>query len=168
MHIRRTTWIIIVFAVVFAGANIAALPFANFGTYSTLWAQVYGSSEPTISTCSEGSPDFSRLSDEDAAALSVPFPPPTSDATLMAVYVTSCFGLNTVALSDFETQGLTCDNAVAYRIEVNGNRQLWPISCDSTGLNLLIPGTGERGHIQLYLISDPAAAPDGVVLSHGA
>ncbi len=168
MHIRRTTAILLVFAVVFVAANLVALPLANFGSYSTLWAQVYGESEPSVPTCTPGSSDFSRLSDEDAAPIGVAFPPPVVGAQQVAVYVTSCFGLNGVALSDFEEEGLTCDNAVAYRIEINGNRQLWPISCDEAGTGLLIPGTGERGHIQLFKIADPSTAPAGVELVHGA
>src|SRR3954471_14622844 len=103
MHIRRSTGIVIIFAVVFIAANVVALPFANFGTYSALWAQVYGSS-PSVPTCSPGQANFSRLPDADAQALLIPFPAPTPDAQLMAVYVTSCFGINGVALSDFATE----------------------------------------------------------------
>ncbi|MEO8392624.1 MAG: hypothetical protein ABI700_06495 [Chloroflexota bacterium] len=166
MRIRRTTAILLVFAVVFVAANLVALPFANFGSYSTLWAQVYGNSEPQIPTCAPGSSDFSPLSDETTIADA--FPPPTSDAVQVAVYVTGCFGLNTVPLSAFNVEGLTCDNVVAYRLEQNGHRQLWPISCDAAGTSLLIPGTGERGHIQLFKIADPSTAPTGVELVHGA
>ncbi len=168
MHIRRATLIIIIFGAVFMAANLLALPFANFGTYSTLWAQVYGNNENDIPACAPGSPNFSRLSDADSEALLVPFPPPTTDAQLMATYYTSCFGLNSVALSDFETEGLTCDNAVAYRIEKNGDRALWPTSCDPVSGTLWIPGTGQPGHIQLFKIGDVADAPAGVPLSHGA
>jgi hypothetical protein len=167
MRIRRSTGIIIAFAVIFVAANVVALPFANFGTYSALWAQVYGNTS-SVPACAPGQADFSRLPDADAQALLIPFPVPTPDAKLMAVYVTSCFGINSVALSDFATEGLTCDNAVAYRIEENGNRQLWPITCDATKTSLLIPGTGERGHIQLFKIADAGAAPAGIPLSHGA
>ncbi|HVZ18189.1 MAG TPA: hypothetical protein VG897_13785 [Terriglobales bacterium] len=167
MRIRRTTAVIIIFAVLFIAANVIALPFANFGTYSALWAQVYGNTQ-SVPACAPGSSEFLRLSDADAQALLTPFPPPTSDAQMVATYVTSCFGLNGIALSDFETEGLTCDNAVAYRIEVNGNRQRWPITCDPDGKTLWIPGTGERGHIQLFKIGDASDAPAGVELSHGA
>ncbi len=168
MRIRRATLIIIIFGTVFMAANLLALPFANFGTYSALWAQVYGSNENDIPACAPGSPNFTRLSDADSEALLAPFPPPTTDAQLMATYHTSCFGLNSVMLSDFATEGLTCDNAVAYRIEANGDRALWSTSCDPVSGTLWIPGTGLPGHIQLFKIGDAADAPAGVSLSHGA
>ena len=43
--------------------------------------------------------------------------PPLPTPQQVAIFVTSCFGLNSVPLSDFAADGLTCDNAVAYRIE---------------------------------------------------
>ncbi len=164
MIIRRIISVALaLFAVVFIAANLIALPFASFSSYSALWAQVYGSTSNT--SCSGF---FERLSDPDAQTVAAPFPLPTPDAQMVAVYYTACLAANGVALSDFKAENLTCDNYVAYRITDDAKLAFWPTTCDPITGTILIPGTGEPGHIILYKTSIPGSAPAGVTLTHGA
>lgn len=156
MIARKVSLTLLVLVVIFA---IAGAAFAQTG---------YGTTTPNPPTCGSNSSLFQRLSDEAAASFVIPFPAPTPDAQMVAVYVTSCFGLFSVESVSLVESGLTCENAVAYRVEANGNRERWPITCDSSGNVLNIPGTGLRGHIILYTVGDSTSAPQGVALSRGA
>jgi|GEM_PF-3780229 len=133
----------------------------------------YGSPSPAVPACNNTASLFNRLSDADAVAFVTNLPAPTDDADLVAVYLSVCFGNNIIDLNnlfndqegDFSDQ---CDNLVAYRVEVNGNRERWPLTCDSTQTFVTIPGTNSRGHILVYTVGDQTAAPAGVTLSRGA
>lgn len=156
MIARKVSLALLVLVVVFA---IAGAAFAQTG---------YGTTTPNPPTCGSNSSLFQRLSDEVATLFVSPFPAPTPDAQMVAVYVTSCFGLFSVEVAGLVESELTCENAVAYRVEANGNRERWPITCDPSGNILNIPGTGLPGHIILYAVGDPTSVPQGVVLSRGA
>ncbi|MDZ4766065.1 MAG: hypothetical protein SGI73_16090 [Chloroflexota bacterium] len=156
MSARKLSFVLLVLLVIFAVAGLAS---AQTG---------YGTTTPRPPTCGSNSSLFQRLSDEAAALFVIPFPPPTPDAQMVAVYFTSCFGLNGVEVISFVEDGLTCANAVAYRVEISGNRERWPITCDASENILNIPGTGLGGHIILYAVGDPTSAPRGVTLSRGA
>ncbi|HVU12089.1 MAG TPA: hypothetical protein VHD90_12465 [Phototrophicaceae bacterium] len=166
MTIRRIVSVALaLFAVVFIAANLIALPFASFSSYSALWAQVYGST--TGPSCSRF---FECLDDVTAQKVAAPFQLPSPDAQMVAVYYTVSFNANNVALSDFKDEGLTCDNYIAYRITDDARLAYWPTTCDPVTGMIMIPGTGAGGNIILYKLSNPSAAPEGlgINLSHGA
>ncbi len=122
----------------------------------------YGTTSPTPPSCGTGS-FYDELSEGDAqeffAGKDAVFD--FSNLDLVTVFYTRCFGNIIRTLTSFQERypDFTCENAVVYKVDANGNIGVWPYTCDANTDVFTILGTGLPGHIMIFAQQNESINP---------